>query len=397
MNDVELSIRMTADAQDAAAAMDDVGDAALRMGDDVERGSRNADAATERLDNVAESADGVASKGAQAAGALSGLGDLVGGKFGSAMVVGGVAMQAFADAGDLVNVVTESNIVRKAKDIVVTTAKRTADLASAAASKTMAAAQWALNAAMSANPIGLVVVAAIALVAAFVLLYKRSERFRAIVHAVMAASRAAVMALWDVLKKVGDYIGGALSATWRVLQRAAQLAWRGIQLYIRVVVTVIRTYLTVYKTVATAVFNAVKDVALRVWAAIKTYVGTQVAIIKTVATTLRDKFADVWRAIKDKALGAFDAITGPIQDAIDLVQRLLDKIADIDLPDLNPLHHLPGLGRAAVGSSTTAGVSSSITPVVININVEAGIGDPIAIAATVQSVLQRRNVFLGVS
>ena len=48
----------------------------------------------------------------------------------------------------------------------------------AASTKLVTAAQWLLNTAMSANPIGLIVVAIAALVAAFVLLWNKSEKFR---------------------------------------------------------------------------------------------------------------------------------------------------------------------------------------------------------------------------
>jgi len=176
----EFRVTARGDVDDLTRAMDRVGSGARDMGNDVEKSSTRIAGAFE---SVGGHADNVASKGAQAAGGLSGLGDLVGGQFGAAMVSGGVAMQAFADAGDLVNVIAESSIVLKAKDVIATGAKKAADLASAAASKVAAASQWALNAAMSANPIGLVVIAIVALVAVFVLAYKKSDTFRRIVNA----------------------------------------------------------------------------------------------------------------------------------------------------------------------------------------------------------------------
>ena len=48
----------------------------------------------------------------------------------------------------------------------------------AASTKLVTAAQWLLNAAMNANPIGLVIAAVVGLVAAFVVLWNRSEAFR---------------------------------------------------------------------------------------------------------------------------------------------------------------------------------------------------------------------------
>lgn len=64
--------------------------------------------------------------------------------------------------------------------------------------KLMTAAQWLLNAAMSANPITLIVIAIAALVAAFVVLWNKSEAFREF-----------WLGLWDKIKSVA---GDALDA-----------------------------------------------------------------------------------------------------------------------------------------------------------------------------------------
>lgn len=167
------------------------------------------------FDSTAEHADTVASKGSQAAGALSGLGDLVGGKFGAAMVVGGTAMQGFADAGDLVNVVTESAIIRKIKDTAVTIGQTAATVAHTAATKTVRAAtkawtiaQLALNAVLSANPLGLVVLAVAALVAAIVIAYKKSDTFREIVHKAFEVVGGIADDVLGKFQTVVEFIGG---------------------------------------------------------------------------------------------------------------------------------------------------------------------------------------------
>lgn len=64
----------------------------------------------------------------------------------------------------------------------------------------MSAAQWALNAAMAANPIFLIIIAIIALIAGIVLLWKNSETFRNIVTAVWDAVWGAIKAVWDWIK-----------------------------------------------------------------------------------------------------------------------------------------------------------------------------------------------------
>src|SRR5690554_2119301 len=83
----------------------------------------------------------------------------------------------------------------------------------AIASNAWAVAQWALNAAMSANPIGLIVVAIAALVAGLVLAYKKSETFRNIVHGALNAVGAAATWLWEnAIKPAWERIKAAFQA-----------------------------------------------------------------------------------------------------------------------------------------------------------------------------------------
>jgi len=133
------------------------------------------------FDSTAGHADNVASKGSQAAGALGGLGSLIGGEFGAAMEKGGIAMQGAADAGDLLNVVTESAIVKKGKDAIVSAVQTARTVATTVATTAQTVAQRALNAAMNANPIGLIITALVLLVGAVVLAYKKNEAFRDLV------------------------------------------------------------------------------------------------------------------------------------------------------------------------------------------------------------------------
>ena len=87
------------------------------------------------------------------------------------------------------------------------------------------AAQWLLNVAMSANPIGLLVIGIMLLVGALVLAYRKSETFRNIVNGAFAAVKAAGIAVKDELvvsfnNMVTFFSGlprrmtGALSGLW---------------------------------------------------------------------------------------------------------------------------------------------------------------------------------------
>jgi hypothetical protein len=70
----------------------------------------------------------------------------------------------------------------------------------AAATATWTAAQWLLNAALTANPIGVVVVALAALVGGLVLAYKHSETFRRIVDAAFKAVKTAAEAVLNFFR-----------------------------------------------------------------------------------------------------------------------------------------------------------------------------------------------------
>lgn len=72
--------------------------------------------------------------------------------------------------------------------------------AASGAAKAWAAAQWLLNVALNANPIGLVVIAALALVAVFVLLWKKSDAFRSAVTKAFGAVLKAAQAAWGWIK-----------------------------------------------------------------------------------------------------------------------------------------------------------------------------------------------------
>ena len=106
-------------------------------------------------------------------------------------------------------------------------------LAARAATMAMAAGQAVLNAVMSANPIGIVVIAVTALVAALVVAYNRSETFRNAVQAagqvgmaafnfVKSAVMAAVHAVGNIISRVSG-VGGAFSSAMNIAASAVRI------------------------------------------------------------------------------------------------------------------------------------------------------------------------------
>jgi len=115
---------------------------------------------------------------------------------------------------------TSTGFFGKVKDTIATVAHGVAVGASKAAMLVATAAQWAWNAALNANPIGLVVLAIAALVAGFIYAWTHSETFRKIIIAAWEGIQTAALWAWDnVLKPVFDFIvngikGWAAAATW---------------------------------------------------------------------------------------------------------------------------------------------------------------------------------------
>ena len=126
-------------------------------------------------------------------------------------------------------------------------------------------AQWALNAALTANPLGLVIVAVIALVAAVVIAYKKSETFRKIVQAAWTGIKTAALATWNFLKsKVFAPLAAAWTAAYQAAGKAVGLvitAWNKLKAGLKAVWDWLDTNVFApLRAAFNAVVNAVKDV-----------------------------------------------------------------------------------------------------------------------------------------
>ncbi len=168
---------------------------------------------------------------------------------------------------------------------------------------------WALNAALTANPIGIVVVAIAALVAALVIAWKHSETFRnivtgafnvikAVASAVMGAVSAVVTGHWNAIRAVTSAVWGAIAGTLRG-------AWGGI------------------RSGASFAFNAVRGVVTGAWDAVR-------HATSTAWNAVTGRLEGAWRGIRSAASTAWSgvrsAIVNPFRDAVEWV---VDKLGDL--------------------------------------------------------------------
>lgn len=207
-NEVEIVVRSTDKTGDGVASaeknvvklgksVDDVaakqrkgGDASKEYGKGLEGAGEAADNSETRIMGVRDTVDGVAAimKGPGADGIsayLQGWADLASGVANAVIP----ALQAFS--------------ITNLKATASAAASKTAMIASASATKVWAAGQWLLNAALTANPIGLIVVGIAALIAGIVWAYRNVEGFRKVADAAFKAVGKAVS--WLVEKAVAGF------------------------------------------------------------------------------------------------------------------------------------------------------------------------------------------------
>lgn len=103
-------------------------------------------------------------------------------------------------------------------------------IATTVAENAAAVAQWALNAAMSANPIGLVVAAITGLVAAFVLLWNKCEGFRNFWKALWEGIKTVMQVAWNIIKAILSGIANCFIAIINGITSAINLLIKGINL-----------------------------------------------------------------------------------------------------------------------------------------------------------------------
>jgi len=206
----------------------------------------------------------------------------------------------------------------------------------AAASKAFAAAQWLLNAALDANPIGAIIIALIALGAGLVIAYKKSQTFRDIVHAAMGVVSDAIHAMgraFSAVKDIAISVFDWVKDHWKLALFAFGPLGAGI-----------------YALVTN--FQKVREAAGNVFDAVKRIVGGAIDALVAAFNRIKTVGVAVFNAIMDP----IHAVEHAINAVIGAVRDLISWIGKIHIPHIS-LPHIPGLSAslivpAAAGSAS---------------------------------------------
>ncbi|OYO16639.1 hypothetical protein CGZ93_17925 [Enemella dayhoffiae] len=140
------------------------------------------------------------------------------------------SMRSVSAAQATQNTAESVGLLTRIRTTAATVAKTAAEWAAGAATRAAAAGQWLLNAAMTANPIGIVVVAIAALVAGIIWAYNNVGWFRDGLNAAWKVISAGALWLWNngikpafdgivaVLSGVAAWVTGVFVAGWGLLR-----------------------------------------------------------------------------------------------------------------------------------------------------------------------------------
>lgn len=208
----------------------------------------------------------------------------------------------------------------------------TTALAGMSAAEALAAAKtWLLNTALLANPIGLVVAAIAGLVAAFVVLWNKSEKFRNFWIGLWEKIKAAALpviqwlseffkAAWEDIKKVWDHASKYFGLIWdsiktvfsvvkAVLSGDFDEAWKGIR---KIWDNVTKYYSQLWddvKKIFSVVPRFFAEIFSKAWDGIKAVWSLVAAwFSNSVVKPVRDFFTGLWDSLKKGASDAWNGV-----------------------------------------------------------------------------------------
>lgn len=251
------------------------------------------------------------------------------------------ASGAAAGAKEAEVVATNTGIIASARAKAAMIGQAIATKTVAAATKVWTAIQAAFNFVMALNPIALVVIAIVALVAAIIIAYKKSETFRKIVDAAFRGIKAVAISVFEFLKK---YIGIAIDYVVSTVKNGIAgfvAVWNGI----------------------TAIYNKVNEFRNKVIGYVLGLVKRFTDIGKNIMGGLRDGIAAGIQWVKDKVKGLGGLIPGWLKSVLGIASpsRVMTDIGTQIVAGLTKGigEQVPALKRELAGVSTV--IESGVT------------------------------------
>lgn len=188
--------------------------------------------------------------------------------------------------------------------------------------------QALLNVVLTANPIALVIVALVAIGAALVIAYQKSETFRKIVQTAFDVVKKAAKIMWDVLRFVFHAIAAVVKFVAAAVRIYILIYIRAFQLLAAAAVAVVRVITRVFHTVTAAIitpfrvaWNWLRTTLIpglkQGW---DTVVATIGRVLRAVTNVITAPFLAAWHFVRDNVIeplkNGWDTIVGAISRAL---------------------------------------------------------------------------------
>lgn len=255
------------------------------------------------------------------------------------------------------------------------------------------AAQWALNVAMTANPIGIVIVAIGALVGAFIVLWNKSEGFRNFWINLWEKVKAIVTSAWEGIKAGFEKIKNGISAVkekvstmWNGVKEKTSELWGGVKNAVSEKLNNIKSAYDAHggglKGATFAAIEGVKEYYRTGYDAINQLTGGKLGeVVNKVCEKMevvKGKFSETFGNVKNTVMTIFEniknGITEKISAAVNKVKEIFGSIAD-KVSDV--WGKIKGIIKAPKivqkGTVSIAGVSTPIPKLGLEWNAKGGI------------------------
>ena len=255
------------------------------------------------------------------------------------------------------------------------------------------AAQWALNVAMTANPIGIVIVAIGALVGAFIVLWNKSEGFRNFWINLWEKVKAIVTSAWEGIKAGFEKIKNGISAVkekvstmWNGVKEKTSELWGGVKNVVSEKLNNIKSAYDAHggglKGATFAAIEGVKEYYRTGYDAINQLTGGKLGeVVNAVGVKMeavKSKFGEAFGNVKNTVMTIFENIKNGIVEkitaAVDTVKNVFTKISDTVSSVWDKIKSLLKAPKIVqTGTVTVMGVDTPIPKFGLDWNAKGGI------------------------
>ena len=193
--------------------------------------------------------------------------------------------------------------------VVAVKAWQVAQQAWSIATKAATAAQWLFNAAMTANPIGLIIAAVAALAAGFVLLYTKVDWFREAVDKAVDAILTALKWVWEWVKNNWPLLLAILTGPFGAAVAIIVKNWDTIRNAIMGVYNWIKQNWPLLLAVITGPFGAAVAIIVRNWDSIKQGASSAINAIRGYVSNVANIIAAPFKRGAELARSAWDGVS----------------------------------------------------------------------------------------